>query len=506
MRLFRRTRRTGFTLVELAIVVGVTGLLFSGLWRLMSSGNSQLREQSAADQMSQLVNATRGFLASQQGQGLLTAMNALAVQRLTLPPAANPAGSAGCVAAVNAGLANTGTYCNFLPAGFSAATVNSYNEPYQVESRKRDGAAAVAPQSYDFLITTTGGDVITDTAGGRISAGIGANGGFIYTANVCGAPNTFACGAFGSFQFDVTAASPAGFGIATPGSGRLAVLTTSASGNNANTLWLARVTVPGDTLSSLGPNTFNTMRADLNIGDSIIAANLHMRPIGGAGGQLNMNNGILNLNTGVAPGAAPFGTLNLDGGTIQGAGFINISNTAPSVTPLILNTNTGGGAGTAAASARLTGDDCDITAGGGCIATLNVVGSVQVQKGLSILETGKAVTFEAVTFIYTSDMRAKQNIVPLTGALDKISRLQGYHFQWNDNGRDDLGVMAQDVQKVFPELVHQSGDGKLGVEYGNLIAPVIEAIKELKQENTDLRRRIDAQQQTIDRLQKGKKI
>ncbi len=116
----------------------------------------------------------------------------------------------------------------------------------------------------------------------------------------------------------------------------------------------------------------------------------------------------------------------------------------------------------------------------------------------------------ATQFLYSSDRRLKQNIVPLSNSLDKILSLSGYSFDWIKDGKHDIGVIAQEVEKVFPELVHEWDDtnGKKfkSVQYGNLIAPVIEAIKELainlknntteinilKSENEALKKRLDA--------------
>ncbi len=109
-----------------------------------------------------------------------------------------------------------------------------------------------------------------------------------------------------------------------------------------------------------------------------------------------------------------------------------------------------------------------------------------------------------------SDINLKKNIKPLTSSLEKIISLNGYSFDWKTDGKNDIGVIAQEVEKVFPELVHEGEDtnGKKfkSVQYGNLIAPVIEAIKELattmrthtteidslRSENESLKKRLDA--------------
>lgn len=86
-----------------------------------------------------------------------------------------------------------------------------------------------------------------------------------------------------------------------------------------------------------------------------------------------------------------------------------------------------------------------------------------------------------------SDIRAKKNIEPIENSLDKISKLNGVTFDWRtDEFPDkkfkttrDMGVIAQEVETVFPEVVATAPDGYKSVAYPSLIAPVIEAIKEL---------------------------
>jgi hypothetical protein len=82
-----------------------------------------------------------------------------------------------------------------------------------------------------------------------------------------------------------------------------------------------------------------------------------------------------------------------------------------------------------------------------------------------------------------SDMRLKRNIEPLQGSLDKIMQLRGVSFDWKrpvPGAGHQIGVIAQEVEKVYPEIVGNGSDGFKNVAYGNLVAPLIEAVKELK--------------------------
>jgi hypothetical protein len=62
-------------------------------------------------------------------------------------------------------------------------------------------------------------------------------------------------------------------------------------------------------------------------------------------------------------------------------------------------------------------------------------------------------TSSAITFLYTSDERLKENVQVLSDALEKVKQLNGVSFNWKSNGQAGIGVIAQNVEKVFPELV-----------------------------------------------------
>ena len=82
------------------------------------------------------------------------------------------------------------------------------------------------------------------------------------------------------------------------------------------------------------------------------------------------------------------------------------------------------------------------------------------------------------TVTESSDERLKENIVPITSALDKVSRMKGVNYNFIASGKAGVGVLAQDLEKVAPELVHEGHYNK-SVAYGNLTAYLVEAIKEL---------------------------
>jgi hypothetical protein len=113
---------------------------------------------------------------------------------------------------------------------------------------------------------------------------------------------------------------------------------------------------------------------------------------------------------------------------------------------------------------------------------------------------------------YTSDKKLKKNIAPLSGALKKVMELQGVSFEWkteselasagltNKKGTKELdrqsfsfpegnqlGVIAQDVEKVVPELVRTDADGLKSVDYTKMIPLLIEAIKDQQKQIEELK-------------------
>ena len=88
-------------------------------------------------------------------------------------------------------------------------------------------------------------------------------------------------------------------------------------------------------------------------------------------------------------------------------------------------------------------------------------------------------TMQAGNFNTTSDIKLKENVVTLENSLDKIKAMRGVSFDWKDSGKSTIGLIAQEVEQVLPELVeHNEEDDVKTVSYANIVAVLIEAIKE----------------------------
>ena len=97
-----------------------------------------------------------------------------------------------------------------------------------------------------------------------------------------------------------------------------------------------------------------------------------------------------------------------------------------------------------------------------------------------------------IAFGSPSDKRLKENIKPIDSALDKVIKLQGVTFDWKKSDsildiKQDIGFIAQDVQKVIPELVRENEDGMLSMRHQGITPILLEAIKELKAEIEELK-------------------
>lgn len=90
-----------------------------------------------------------------------------------------------------------------------------------------------------------------------------------------------------------------------------------------------------------------------------------------------------------------------------------------------------------------------------------------------------------------SDARVKENIVTIDSALDKVKRLRGVEYNKIDESVKSIGVIAQEVEKVLPQVVREDEEGMKSVAYGNMVGLLIEAIKEQQKQIDELKSLID---------------
>jgi hypothetical protein len=137
------------------------------------------------------------------------------------------------------------------------------------------------------------------------------------------------------------------------------------------------------------------------------------------------------------------------------------------------------------------------------LSTHTFTGSVSITGSITsignLIVTGSIDATGDITAFATSDIRLKENIKPIANAIDKINQIGGYTFTWNDD-KDlvsihnhtgiDVGVIAQEIELVLPEVVKTRDNGYKAVKYEKIVPLLIQAIKEQQKEINELRETI----------------
>ena len=132
--------------------------------------------------------------------------------------------------------------------------------------------------------------------------------------------------------------------------------------------------------------------------------------------------------------------------------------------------------------ATITALQLDMSEGGNAQFLKNISGS-QIEASGDVIAFG------------SSDERLKDNIQPITEPLWKVSQIGGYTFDWNEKQDTyeghDVGVVAQEIHKVLPEVVAERSNGYLGVKYEKIVPLLIESIKELNKKIEHIEKNCD---------------
>lgn len=183
---------------------------------------------------------------------------------------------------------------------------------------------------------------------------------------------------------------------------------------------------------------------------------------------------------------------------IDGSGNITIATTLGAVT---IGATALSGINYVSTLSQGTGVSISGTAGPGWTPTISIGQAVSTSNnvqfaslgiGTSPVGAGEIRTTGDIIAFVSSDATLKENINPIQHALDIVNQLRGVKFDWkqdyiNDRGgedgyfvrKKDIGIIAQDVEQVLPEIVARKASGTLGVRYDKLVSVLIEAVKEL---------------------------
>jgi hypothetical protein len=179
---------------------------------------------------------------------------------------------------------------------------------------------------------------------------------------------------------------------------------------------------------------------------------------------------------------------------ITSGGQVSIGTTS-TVSTYLLNVK----AQTGAQAINITGrDNAD---GAGVLQWTNQYGTylgyIEVNSTAMYVARGSGgvyITTNATSWTSNSDSRLKNIISPVNNALDKLSALNPVIYSWksDDTNKENIGLIAQDVESVLPQVIDTNKDGYLGVRYVELVPVLVKAIQELSAKNTTLEERLTA--------------
>jgi hypothetical protein len=374
-----------------------------------------------------------------------------------------------------------------LTAGTGVSITNGAGS-ISIAATNNGTVTSVATSGAVSGLTLTGGPITTTgtiTLGGAINASTISTG-VLAVANGGTGANSAAAAltSLGAYP----ASNPNGY---TSNAGTVTSVATSGSING--------LTLTGGTITSSGTIT---------LGGSINASTISTGALAVAnGGTGATTNTAARTNLGATTlGANIFTITNPSAITFP---RFNADNTVSSLSAADFRTAIGAGTGNGTVTSVATSGSINgltLTGGtitssgtitlGGSITSVNTSGNFQMNSlGVGTAASTTAGEIRAtnnITAYYSSDRKFKENIQPIPDALDKVVAIGGVMFDWSDEyikehgGEDgyfiqknDFGVIAQDVQSVFPKAVRIREDGSLAVDYAKLNALAFAAIKEL---------------------------
>jgi len=194
-----------------------------------------------------------------------------------------------------------------------------------------------------------------------------------------------------------------------------------------------------------------------------------------------------NLNTDIGSIQSSISTINSDISAIESQIGVNISETIADVVGGMVSSNSESGITVTYQDGDNTLDfdvaDWSLTIDGDAsgTATITNLGNTTLTLDITTI-TGDVVVggdVSAANFNSTSDVALKKNLSVIESPIEKLSKLNGYTFNWKQNDQEAIGIVAQEIEKVFPQMVVTGQDGIKRVSYDSLIPVLLEAIKEL---------------------------
>ena len=211
-------------------------------------------------------------------------------------------------------------------------------------------------------------------------------------------------------------------------------------------------------------------------------------------GYLGASNQDVKTNSNVTFASASLADLTISGNLVVLGDSVEISSTELKIEDKLITVASG-----SSNSAAANGGGIEVDRGSDANASIvwnhantrfNISNSTHV--------TGTIESTSDIIAFSSSDRELKSNILPIPWALEKINKIGGYSFDWNEEKQDiykgtDIGVIAQEIEEVLPELVQTRENGYKAVKYDKLVSLLIEGIKDLSKEVDELKRKVNNQ-------------
>lgn len=124
----------------------------------------------------------------------------------------------------------------------------------------------------------------------------------------------------------------------------------------------------------------------------------------------------------------------------------------------------------------------------GAITSSKLDSNLTITSNLTVGNVSVSGTVTATDFNSTSDIALKDNLLVIKDPMEVINQLNGFSFNWKKDGKKSYGLSAQEVEKVLPDIVVTHSNGYKGVNYLNIIAFLLEAIKGLQKQIDELKK------------------
>ncbi|MGM5483161.1 MAG: tail fiber domain-containing protein, partial [Nanobdellota archaeon] len=125
----------------------------------------------------------------------------------------------------------------------------------------------------------------------------------------------------------------------------------------------------------------------------------------------------------------------------------------------------------------------------------NVIDNSDSCSGDSVCEMNSGSVSGDMTanaYYYSSDINLKKDVAKIDSPIKRLNHINGVEFIWKDNNEKSIGLIAQNVEEEFPELVRtDKKSGMKSVQYGNMVGVLVEAVKKQQKQIDTLEKKIE---------------